>query len=279
MSHHRPLPPESPAILSFRGPDSVRFLNGQVTQDVSALGENSLPTCITDAKGRLQHVASVTRGPDGDSIWLICPPSCFEGLFERIDRYLIADEVEIEDLSGRWTRIHQAAAPDKMPDPPAFRRAAEGVFGEGCDLWVPADEVPQLEALSETEVARLRIERGLPAWGAELHPGILPPEAGLDRSAISYTKGCYIGQEVLSRIKSAGKVNRRLARFELDAPVEVPASLHFDGAPAGELSSSADGAPPLALGFLKRKAQDEREFTVVDDADRAVATARWLGWA
>ncbi len=58
-----------------------------------------------------------------------------------------------------------------------------------------------------------RIGRGIPKWGAEITEGMLPPEAGLDATDISYSKGCYIGQEVISRIKSAGKVNRRLVKF------------------------------------------------------------------
>lgn len=279
MTPPRIPPPETPAILSFRGPDAVRFLNGQVTQDVSSLGERSLPTCVTDAKGRLQYVASVTRGVDDDSIWLVCPRSHAEGLFERIDRYLIADEVEIEDLGGRWTRLHLPGPPAEPPATPAFSRSAEGIFGEGLDLWFPAGEEPVPEELSEAETERLRIARGMPAWGTELQAGMLPPEAGLDRSAISYTKGCYIGQEVLSRIKSARKVNRRLARFELDAPVDAPAMLHCLGNLAGELTSAAEVSPPLALGFLKRSAQEERTFAVVDAANRTLATARWLAWA
>src|SRR5690606_15370293 len=106
---------------------------------------------------------------------------------------------------------------------------------------------------SNDDAETLRIRHRVPAWGKELVPGILPPEAGLDRNAISYHKGCYIGQEVLSRIKSAGKVNRRL--FALTVPAGTRPG---DILPGGEVTSVSpeveENGRHLALGYLGKAA-------------------------
>src|SRR5205823_5260999 len=89
----------------------------------------------------------------------------------------------------------------------------------GIDLWFPAGEAASVRAqLKETPIdsgtlENLRIEQGIARWGNELSENVIPIEAGLDRNAISYTKGCYLGQEVISRIKSIGHVNRLLMRL------------------------------------------------------------------
>ena len=107
----------------------------------------------------------------------------------------------------------------------------------------------------------LRIDHGVPAWGRELLEGMLPPEALLEATDISYNKGCYIGQEVISRIKSAGKVNRRLTRFSFGAEVPVVPGPLVDpeGGIAGELTSISPvvtGGVRHALGYVKRGAAD-----------------------
>jgi folate-binding protein YgfZ len=94
-----------------------------------------------------------------------------------------------------------------------------------------------------------RIEKGIPKWGAELMEGMLPPEAGLDATDISYSKGCYIGQEVISRIKSAGKVNRRLTKFVFDGEGKIGEITNTDGKVCGEVTSVSGN---LGLGYLKR---------------------------
>jgi len=104
----------------------------------------------------------------------------------------------------------------------------------------------------------MRIEAGVPRWGAELSEDTLPPEAGLEEAAIDYHKGCYIGQEVISRIKSVGHVNRRLAGFTAAGPLAPGMTLHAPEEPArnaGEITSAAwsFGLECWAgLGYLKR---------------------------
>jgi folate-binding protein YgfZ len=117
--------------------------------------------------------------------------------------------------------------------------------------------------LSPEDIENLRIERGIPRWGGELDENTLPPEAGLDRTHIDYHKGCYIGQEVISRIKSIGHVNRRLAGFvsttgaRLDSESSIVPAASPDGEPCGVLTSAGWSfalEKPVALGYLRRSA-------------------------
>ena len=92
---------DAPALLEFRGPDAVRFLNGQLTQDVRRVagGKTALPSCVTDAKGRLQFRVWITESPEGN-LWVEGPAGSAEALEARLTRYIIADDVEADDLSG-----------------------------------------------------------------------------------------------------------------------------------------------------------------------------------
>jgi folate-binding protein YgfZ len=249
-----------PGLIAVSGPDAERFLNGQVTQDVRSLGKRSLPACVTDAKGRLQHHVTITAGPETGSFLIVCRPDEAETLLARLDRYLIADDVRLEIHTGRWDLVHANACIGK----PVMARERAGVLSPGFDLWWPAGSVPDLPApLGPAEAEERRVASGIPVWGAELAEGLLPPEAGLDRDAISYRKGCYIGQEVLSRIKSAGKVNRRLTAFDLSGSAAPGESITCDGEPVGEITSVSPSGRH-AIGYLGRKSMDGSDFTVAN---------------
>lgn len=256
--------PFSPALLEFRGPDAVRFLNGQLTQDVKRLadGQISLPACVTDAKGKLQFRVTLTATDDG-ALWVAGPAGVQEALEARLTRYLIADDVEVTDLSGKYFLTH-FISPVPPPPAPVMARESNRYGIPGTDWWSPSDldiESPTHHLMSSDELEALRIENGIPAWDHELKEGMLPPEALLEATDISYTKGCYVGQEVISRIKSAGKVNRRLTRFTFDpgAPVIPGPLVDSSGSSAGELTSVSPVAIEgvrHALGYLKRGASE-----------------------
>ena len=261
MTQPRCLPPETPSVISLRGPDAARFLNGQITQDVSNMDSKSLPACVTDAKGRLQHFTHVCRGPEENELWLVAPSDQAESLFQRLDRYLIADDVAMDDLTGQWEFIHAEACEADTGADAVFTRERQGVFGMGRDLWMKKGSHPALNPISPDEREHLRICMGLPAWDKELVEGMLPPEAGLDATAISYHKGCYIGQEVISRIKSVGRVNRRLALFSLNGKSQADETLLSGDNEAGTLTSVSpmtdDSGSFPAMGYVKRKLFDE----------------------
>lgn len=256
----------TPALLALRGPDALRYLNGQVTQDVRKVmdGELCLPSCLTDAKGRLQF--RVWIHSRADSIIIEAPADHADALEARLTRYLIADDVEVENLSGRW-QLHHLMPFDGPTPAGAFSRKATRFGLPGHDWWLPAGSTPQLPpdctTLLGDELETLRITNGIPAWGSELNEGILPPEAGLDTTDISYHKGCYIGQEVISRIKFAGKMNRRLTRLTFDAAIPTAGLQVVDanGEQAGEITSIAPlatGTSRHALAYLKRNREATR---------------------
>lgn len=250
-------------VITFSGPDAARFLNGQITQDVRRVvgSQAAAHACVTDAKGRLQFRVCLAADADG-RILIAAPAGLGEELEARLTRYLIADDAEASSPSS-W-QLHHFLGQPPAPAPGVLVRAIDR-FGEtGTDWWLPAEAGFTLpagcETLDEDAAETLRITRAIPAWNHEITPGILPPEALLEASDISYQKGCYIGQEVISRIKSAGKVNRRLTRFEILGPTASPGPL-VDSADreAGSITSIAPATATsntrLALGFLKRNAE------------------------
>jgi tRNA-modifying protein YgfZ len=110
------------------------------------------------------------------------------------------------------------------------------------------DERPAGEEASEQDVERWRIESGIPRWGAELDDRILPAEAGLEETHISFSKGCYPGQEPIARQHYRGKVNRRLRVLDVDGPVAPGDELSLDGKTVGRVTSAADG---VALAYVR----------------------------
>jgi folate-binding protein YgfZ len=193
-----------------------------------------------------------------------------EELEARLTRYLIADDVEVVNRSGGFRLVHW------MGDPPAMSAGVEWRafprFGvAGWDGWIPVGsgiEMPG-EAMPADRVETLRVFHGIPAWGSELIVGMLPPEAGLEATDIAYDKGCYIGQEVISRIKSAGKVNRLLHRFLVREGSEVRVGEVFgaDGRGLGEITSiaplAADGMRAV-LGYVRRGVEPAQVVAAVE---------------
>ena len=259
----------SRSLFSIHGPDAVRYLNGQVTQDVRLLlGEpqRALSSCVTDAKGKLQAYATIYLiDASMPTIWLEAPLVLRESLFARLSRYLIADDAEIDDISDDYSLTHSIGEENDDSSFLCSRYFLNSRFGvEGYDQWLSsADDVAAQSYVSLELAETIRIRNGVAEWGHELCEGILPPEAGLETKAISYHKGCYIGQEVISRMKSAGKTNRKLQRFTLThaSNISLPASIFASGQsqekPAGIITSVAF---PDALGFLHKSAFHEKIF-------------------
>jgi len=209
---------EGCGVLEFSGPDAVRFLNGQVTQDVRMVKEGGglLSSCVTDAKGKLMH--RVWLGRRGDTVLVFCREDNKEAVEARLTKYLIADDVEVRDVSGHV---------------------------EGNDFIFPEEWTDELE----------RVERGIPKWGTELKEGMLLHEAGLEDSDVSFHKGCYVGQEVVSRVESAGKVNRRMVKLQFFGEGKLGDLYDDNGRVCGEVTSVAGG---IGLGFIKRVAEGNR---------------------
>jgi len=253
--------------LRLTGPDRVRFLNGQVTNDVRKANSNlSMPACVVNAKGRTD--AFVFIAAEAESLLLDAEPELRDALLARLERYLIADQVEIEDVSGELALFHAIAdaAPD-LPNQSRWRRSKR--FGlTGWDLFVTAAEHDRVggllaahDSLGKPESAeRLRIEQGIPRWGRELTNEIIPVEANLENDAIDYAKGCYIGQEVISRMKMSGQRNKRLCGLVAlhDAPLSARmrlVTISEEKKDVGWITSATRSerlGKEIALGYVKR---------------------------
>jgi tRNA-modifying protein YgfZ len=209
------------AKLRVTGADRVRFLNGQLTNDLSdAKPGQTTYACVLTAKGKLCGDLFVT--PIEDAFLLDYHPALRETLAARLEKYAIADDVQFSDQTDEFGLFHTLAT--KLPDailPEGIVSRANRFGVEGYDLLVPVTlqgVVSQLlkeNVLQPGAVETFRIERGIPEWGHELNENVIPNEAGLDQRAVSYTKGCYVGQEVISRLKSLGHVNRKLCGVQL----------------------------------------------------------------
>lgn len=247
-------------LVFLHGPDRVRFLNGQTTNDYRKLEHGrQMPACILSAKGKLQFTINVSISDDA----LLCDASMHADgptLFERLDRYLVADQVELSDQSDRWALLHFPDSPKPPesfpPDSISFPSTRLGTAG--TDIWIPQtnlkDWTDRPERLSELQINQRRILNGIPEWGHELDEDTLPAEAGLDRTHIDFHKGCYIGQEVVSRIKSVGRVNRSLVCIQGDHPLSRGASLQSFTRECGHITSVAPDSSGLwhALAYVHR---------------------------
>ena len=255
-------------MLTLTGADRVRYLNGQVTTNVQALrvGETSA-ACVTTAKGRL--CAEIVITASADALLIDADPKLRDTLAARLERYIVADDVTLAEMPAETRLLHFIGTrPSTLGERPLH--AARRFGRDGWDFWTDASALAELRpaiaahhvALDEPLLETLRIEAGIPRWGRELDEDTLPPEAGLERTHIDYQKGCYIGQEVISRLKSIGHVNRRLVGFvsTTGAPLTAGSAVVSPGdpgTPLGRITSvtwSFALERPIALGYLKRSA-------------------------
>lgn len=274
--------------LRLTGEDRLRFLNGQVSNDVRRATERAaIYTGVMTIKGKLCGDAFVRT--EGDAILLDAPPELRESLPLRLERYLIADDVQLEDVSAAFGLFHlldfydhparDAGAPPILPEALAavgagVRGVAATRFGRpGLDVFFEAALADAVRAampqaryteLNDDALLSLRILLGVPAWGAELDENVLPAEAGIEDRAVSFSKGCYIGQEVVSRVRSVGHVNRVLRglRAEDASPLypgmQLYAAGDAGGKAVGRITSAAaggghGGAAFVALGYVRRE--------------------------
>lgn len=238
--------------LRLSGPDARRYLNGQITRDLQALRDlELLAACILTPKGKL--CALLLIHCEGEDLIVESDLGVGESLPNRLERYLVADDLEI--VREPWTqRIHFFPGEDQeLPEHGLQGYQASRLGVQGKDM--PAGGIPMPDLTDPSIVEILRIQRGVPAWGKELTTETLPPEAGLDRAFIDYDRGCYPGQEVISRLKSIGRVNRLLHGFRGESFVSGSAIISEEGREIGLITSAAalpGSNESVALGYLPR---------------------------
>ncbi|MDF1561623.1 MAG: glycine cleavage T C-terminal barrel domain-containing protein [Deltaproteobacteria bacterium] len=252
------------AWTEVRGADRVRFLHALMTNDVLGLaaGEGNQNLLLTD-KGKLQ--AACLLLVEEERILLGAHREAREGLLAGLDHYLVADDVELRalDLSTEWI-LGQAPASLAAPERPlAHHRIGEAIvvhhdLGATPGLLVLFEGSPpfELAALPRGEPAALealRVAAGVPAWGHELGPSVFPQEVGLG-GALHATKGCYLGQETMTRIATQGQVRWQLVGLELASPAAAGDALAHEGKEVGAITSAAllpATGRPVALARLR----------------------------
>lgn len=246
------------ACFKLSGADRVRYLNGQVTNDVRTANEQqSLYACVTDIKGHV--MGDVFVHAFEDALWLDAESGLREVLGPRLERYIIADDAELTDVSDEWRVWHMFGPAMAQVSIPGARQFGSNRLGvPGVDVWLPASApAPTLAGVAITgdDFEAFRILRGIPRWPQELNASTFPPEAGLDDRAMSYTKGCYIGQEILSRIRTTGKMPRSLLLWESDQQVSAGDEVFLDGRTVGAVTSATGapgGAGTCGLAFVRQ---------------------------
>lgn len=202
---------EERCVLRLSGPDRVRYLNGQVSNDVSVDLENkAVPACVCSAKGKVEALVWITA--ETDALIVDGELSQRETLLERLDRYLIADDCEWEDVTGSRRLFH-------VLDPNLEGKKTTRLFSPGTDLWTTSDTPDFLNEslkLSSKTVEEAELLSLIPKAGYEINGESFPAELGLDKIAVSFEKGCYLGQEVVSRIKSVGRTRGELVLIAAD---------------------------------------------------------------
>ncbi|HET7049007.1 MAG TPA: folate-binding protein [Solirubrobacteraceae bacterium] len=263
--------------LALTGGDAKSFLQGQVTNDVEALsaGEGCYAAFLTP-KGKM--LGDVRILDAGDEILLDTERVALQDLFNMIRRFSLGFEVELHKrtlergllslLGPEVDAIAVVGEPEHSHGPVTVGGIeARAIRTDlGVDLLCDAADVDGLRAaLADAGVVAvpdavaecLRVERGRPRYGLDLDDTVIPQEAGLNDRAVSFTKGCYVGQETVARLHYRGKPNRQLRGLRLtDAAAHTGDELTFEGRTVGRLGSVAVSPRfgPIALALVRREA-------------------------
>ena len=255
---------EPAAWLQVSGPDAFTFLQGQFTNDLRLLEEQPAVYGLwLNQKGKVLADSFVLRAA-GNAFWVGSYFSPAATLCERLKAYVVADDVTIEDCTAGcrgMTLIGSAASEMGEKFGGALRFPGRRAMVPCQELMFAAETQPAVEArmaelnllpLPASDMELFRIKASITAVPRDIGPDDLPNEGGLDAVAISYTKGCYLGQEVMARLKSMGQVRRQLLRVTgAGVPPALPAALFNGPKRMGELrSAAADGEGFMGFALL-----------------------------
>jgi folate-binding protein YgfZ len=254
------------AVISVSGDDARSWLQGQVSNQLEGLDSGeSVYAFVLTLKGRVAADVWVL-GREDDEIWLDVPASEVDPLLARLDRYIIMEDVDLEHRPELRVLTAQGPQASKVS---GGGWNADRLGRGGGRMWV----VPEAEAgaelnrlttscqalggglVGERAWADAHVLLGRPRFGVDFGNWTYPQETGLSSVAVSFTKGCYIGQETVTMLQSRGKAPKVLWRWEIEGselpPPKTP--IEKDGTIVGEVTSAAalDGSV-AALGFLKR---------------------------
>ncbi len=233
------------AYVRVHGPEAVDYLNRMLSNDVPEAG--SVDALLLTPKARVIAPVLVWRRGD-DDVLLLTEPELGEPLRAQLVRMRFAAKCEIESEEHTSTIVFDGSA---------------GIPNR--DYGVPAVEVLDSDLGGDADLERLRIEAATPRFGREIDDRVLPAEAGLDVRAISFTKGCYPGQEPIARQHYRGKVNRRLRVLDVDGAPDAETPVVYDGKEVGRVTSAVPG---LALAYVRAEVPEDAELQVGSAAAR-----------
>jgi tRNA-modifying protein YgfZ len=235
----------SRAFVGVTGPEAASYLQRMLSNDVEALGPGeSCEAMLLTAKGRIVAPMTVFRRAHDDYL-LLTEPDLGEPLRAALVRSRLAAKVAIE------LEDHTSALVVGRETPPGG--IANREYGVAAYELID-EEPPAWGEISEDELERLRIRAGTPRFGKELDERVLPAEAGLDRRAVDFEKGCYPGQEPIARQHYRGRVNRTLRVLEIDGDElpEYDAELTYEGKVVGRVTSAVrNGDHVVGLGYVR----------------------------
>ena len=281
--------------LCLLGADRARFLHGQVTNDINGLGEfTGCYAALVNAKGKMESDLFAYRL--ANEILLDFEPGLTAAIQARLERYVIAEDVEIADVAPHFGLLTvqgpQAEAVLTKLDLPAptepltVAQTEDEIYivhqprlgTDGFDLFIPIDAMNAWRERLATIAPRCqmpafekaRVLATIPQFGVDLTTDNFPPEGGLETRAISYAKGCYIGQEIIARIRTYGKVNKVLRGLSLEGAAAVGDPVLHEEKPVGTLSSVCH-EPSAALAIIKRTASEPGTVLSVDTKNGSVS--------
>jgi folate-binding protein YgfZ len=272
--------------LLLRGGEAAEFLQGQVTNDVEALapGEGCYAVLLT-AKGKLRADLRLLRGEDW--IWVDGEDPGRRPLLHTVETYSLGRDVSFEDVSEDRAILSLIGPRSRDAldlEPPekehAFVQGAHGLYVAtdlGVDVICDRARTREVrEALGVEEVAEdaaecLRIEAGRPRLGLDMDGDTIPEEAALNERAVSFTKGCYVGQETVARLHYKGKPNRHFRGLRLSEPAQKGDPILMNGKLVGAVGSAcvSPSHGPIALAIVRREASPGDTVMVGEDHGEA----------
>jgi len=243
--------------VRLRGSEAAEFLQGQVTNDVEALepGQGCY-AALLNHKGKMRLDMRILRGPDW--IWIDTEPGADAVLLKTIETYSLGRDVTWESPDERIVSVIGDVELDTLP-PEEEHSWVEGEGGiyvrtyAGVDVigpGAPAADTP------EEDGECVRIEAGIPRYGIDMDGDTIPQEAGINDRAVSFTKGCYVGQETVARLHYKGKPNRHLRGLKLSGPAERGQAITLGEREVGRVGSVCVSPThgPIALALVRREA-------------------------
>jgi folate-binding protein YgfZ len=256
--------------FTISGADARRFVNNFCTNDVKLLAPGDYrETFFTDVKGRI--IGHGVLYAHGERLIFIGPPYQSAALIEHLDRYIIRDDVQLHDSTAKFQCVFVSQRPDENDSRPIAADIIPwprvGLPDSGI-LLAPVQETERLLdtlrelgylAVDSEAFAAARIEAGLPLFGVDFDSSNFPQEVNRDREAISFTKGCYLGQETVARIDALGHVNKHITgvRFNHSEVPPIGTELTFSGRVVGTITSAAFSpqlGTALAMAMIRREA-------------------------